>query len=212
MPAPRAPRSSKLASLKIPDMPNGDADALLWMMNFSKTVNSEREALGLGDEAGAEICDAIAVRVKAFDDAYGIACDFTTRTSIAITAKTRARNDAVLAIRPALKIINDNPAISEVLRAGLGLKRRLDRRMRPINPRSRAAQRQAEAMRTQPLARIEPKPLLIEASHTPAPPTCTSEHAEGTPESRQHTPPTPERLPTIAERTTAPPQSAPVRP
>jgi hypothetical protein len=91
--------ANKLPSLRIPDMPNDDGRAGLWLEAFAHNLARDYPAGGLG--VPWELSDTISQRVKAFPEAYHLAFGASTRTTLTVAAKTQARNEAVRSVREA---------------------------------------------------------------------------------------------------------------
>ena len=98
-------------------IPARDADFSLWLDNFADLIAGAPTSYGLtaGDAT------AITNQNNAFQAAYALAIDPSTRTTPTIAAKDAARASAEAVVRPFAIEIRNNSAVSIELKSGLGL-------------------------------------------------------------------------------------------
>ncbi len=98
-------------------IPNPDPEALIWLEAFADAVKRKAQALGVDPP----MIETFGGLVRDFHHKLDVASSPDTRTSPAITAKIVARNAAVLAVKPIVKVIRANPGITPVDLLELGL-------------------------------------------------------------------------------------------
>ena len=100
-----------------PYIPAPDADFASWLLNFATLIAASPTTYGLvvGDAT------AITAQNTAFQAAYTLATDPSTRTSASIAAKDTARATAEATVRPYAIRVRNNAAVSDMLKVGLGL-------------------------------------------------------------------------------------------
>jgi hypothetical protein len=100
-----------------PYIPQRDADARDWYLNFSVIVAANLVALGLaaGDSG------AIAGAANNYSAAYLTAVNPSTRNSTTVAAKDAAKANASFICRPYAQRIQASPTVSNALKLSLGL-------------------------------------------------------------------------------------------
>lgn len=100
-----------------PYIPARDADFASWLLNFATLIAASPTSYGLiaGDAT------IISAQNTAFQAAYLLATNPTTRTSGTVAAKDAARVNAEAIVRPYAQRIRNNTTVSNLLKVGLGL-------------------------------------------------------------------------------------------
>jgi hypothetical protein len=98
----------------IPPSDSGFSD---WIQNFSTLITADPTSYGLvaGDAT------AIAAQNTAYQAAYSLANDPSTRTPVTVAAKDAAKATALSTVRPYAQQINLNAAVTNDQRAALGI-------------------------------------------------------------------------------------------
>lgn len=100
-----------------PYIPPPDALFANWLLNFATLIAATPTAYGLiaGDAT------AISAVNTAFQAAYTVAIDPSTRTAATIAAKDGARATAEATCRPYAIAVRNNASVSDLLKVGLGV-------------------------------------------------------------------------------------------
>lgn len=98
-------------------IPSKDVDLVPWADNFSALITAAPAAYALTAGDATTISD----KVTAYDDAYAIAVNPTTRTPATIANKDSAKGAMVPILREYAQFIKNNTGISNELKVGLGI-------------------------------------------------------------------------------------------
>lgn len=103
-----------MASSYIPSTNSGLAD---WLLNFSTLITAAPTTYGLiaGDAT------AIAAQNTAYQDAYALATDPITRTSVTVAGLAAAKSAALFVVRPYAVSISLNPAVDDSDKTAVGV-------------------------------------------------------------------------------------------
>jgi hypothetical protein len=116
--------------MNMPDfLPTREAELVVWSTNFNTLINATPTTYGLTEPqaTGYETLHS------AFDSAFQASQDPTTRTPANIVAKNTAMNNLRTNARLLARIIQAAPAVTDEMKAGLGLTVRKTEPS-PINP------------------------------------------------------------------------------
>lgn len=98
-------------------LPGKEADLRDFLQEFSAGVTAHAVALGLDSSTAT----ALASLVTSFENAYQLAKEKATRTSVTIDLKNRAKAAVIADVRALARRINDNPAVTSDMKIALGL-------------------------------------------------------------------------------------------
>lgn len=98
-------------------IPAKDADLNNWLVNFDSLLTATPTDYGLT----APIAVIVAAVTTTWAAAYLAATDPSTRTSATVAAKDAARASAEATVRPYAIRIRNNPAVSDLLKVGIGV-------------------------------------------------------------------------------------------
>jgi hypothetical protein len=98
-------------------IPAKDADFNNWLVNFDTLLTGAPTDYGLT----APIAVIVAGVTAAWSAAYLAATDPSTRTAATVAAKDAARASAEATVRPYAIQIRNNPAVSDLLKVGIGV-------------------------------------------------------------------------------------------
>lgn len=118
----RVPKPTTNKNTTMAKIPASDPGFNTWFLNFKTPVVANPTNYGL--VAG----DATAINAKwtTWAAAYAAATNILTKNPATVAAKDNARADALLTIRPYTQMIENNAAVSDVLKIGAGLTVRPD--------------------------------------------------------------------------------------
>lgn len=100
-----------------PYIPTTDAGVSSWLLNFSTLITAAPTDYGL-TSGNAVTIDA---QNTAYQAAYSLATDPSTRTPSTVAAKDAAKSAALAVVRPFAMQINANPSVTDEQRSDLGL-------------------------------------------------------------------------------------------
>lgn len=100
-----------------PYIPTTDSGVSSWLLNFSTLVSANFAAYGLTSGNAT----TIAAQNTAYQAAYTLATDPSTRTPSTVAAKDAAKAGALAVVRPFAMQINANAGVTDEQRAELGL-------------------------------------------------------------------------------------------
>lgn len=100
-----------------PYIPASDAGFASWLLNFRTLVDVNFAAYGV---SGPQVT-AIDAADTAYQAAFLLATDPSTRTPSTIAAKNTAKFDALTTVRPIAQEINARPTVTDMMRSDLGL-------------------------------------------------------------------------------------------